>query len=204
MLGIGHEKQIKKNHVNQFSFSNQSFFTSSVLNNRSSNQFMIPYLSEAHDVITEESHESHKKTMRTENENPFISEEAQLDSDTLKKVSHQEAAPNFSTETQPEKGRKHLFARSPITDAKLLESKQGAEKLLAESCFDIREFMSNRNSQIIHTDVKSSEKIEISPDGKYVFFGGSGLHILEICESEYKMIRHDSKQGNVVFSCDSN
>jgi hypothetical protein len=44
--------------------------------------------------------------------------------------------------------------------------------------------------------VSNSEKIEVSPDGKYAFFGGNGLHVLEIGSGEYKMIRHDAKKGN--------
>ena len=52
--------------------------------------------------------------------------------------------------------------------------------------------MSNRSSEVIHTNIKNSEKIEISPDGSYAFFGGSGLHVLDLTDGDYKLIRNDS------------
>lgn len=52
--------------------------------------------------------------------------------------------------------------------------------------------MSGRSSEVIHTNIKNAEKIEISPDGNYAFFGGSGLHVLDLTEGDYKLIRNDT------------
>jgi hypothetical protein len=51
--------------------------------------------------------------------------------------------------------------------------------------------MAGRSSEVIHTNIKDSDKIEISPDGNYAFFGGSGLHVLDLTGGDYKLIRND-------------
>lgn len=64
--------------------------------------------------------------------------------------------------------------------------------LIERNVFDLKQFMSGRSSEVIHTNIKNAEKIEISPDGNYAFFGGSGLHVLDLTEGDYKLIRNDT------------
>jgi hypothetical protein len=51
--------------------------------------------------------------------------------------------------------------------------------------------MSGRSSEVIHTNINQADKIEISPDGNYAFFGGKGLHVLDLTDGDYKLIRND-------------
>lgn len=106
---------------------------------------MLPLSSEAREIIVEETPDSQRKTPTQEKANPFTIAEI-LAQESFKNTEGTELVPNFRTESEPSKIKRNLFARSPLTDAKILESKKEPEKLFAESCFDIREFMSNRNS----------------------------------------------------------
>ena len=71
--------------------------------------------------------------------------------------------------------------------------------LIDQVVFDLKQFMSNRSSEVIHTNIKNTEKIEISPDGNYAFFGGNGLHVLDLTEGDYKLIRNDSDARKSVI-----
>jgi hypothetical protein len=57
--------------------------------------------------------------------------------------------------------------------------------------------MSNRTSEVIHTNISNVDKIEISPDGNYAFFGGNGLHVLDLTDGDYKLIRNDVEKSKI-------
>jgi len=65
--------------------------------------------------------------------------------------------------------------------------------------FDPDIFMDGRFSEKIVTSLKNTQKIELSPDGNRIYFGGYGLHILDVSKEEYKLIRYDAKQGKLFF-----
>lgn len=87
----------------------------------------------------------------------------------------------------------NVFARSPLDSNRKSKTKRSKGK------FDIDRYMANRNSEVIHVGIKGSQKVEISPDGKYAFFGGEGLNVLELKNGEYRMIKKDKKKSNLFF-----
>lgn len=83
----------------------------------------------------------------------------------------------------------NVFARSPLASKRRTKSRRKRGK------FDIDRYMANRNSEVIHVGIKGSQKVEISSDGNYAFFGGEGLNVLEMKNGEYRMIKKDKKKS---------
>ena len=103
----------------------------------------------------------------------------------------------------------HIFARSPIRSGEgwkeegigsMSVEKEG-EALGAsgvsgkKALFPIKEFMENRNSEVIHTNIENCYKVEMSPDGDYCFFGGNGLNVLQLSNGVYTMLRRDKDKS---------
>jgi hypothetical protein len=106
-----------------------------------------------------------------------------------------------SKETESElKRNRQLFARSPNASLSPTPTKRGSQKTHKSfKKFSIENFMEDRNSEVIHINIKGNEKIVLSPDGNYAFFGGDGLNVLELSNNEYKMIKKDKKKGELSF-----
>lgn len=93
-----------------------------------------------------------------------------------------------------------IFARTGSVSSDNYELYESGEDIRqnifrTQSGFQIDDFMSNRNSEVIHTNVFSMEKIEISENGNYAFFGGQGLNVLEMIDGDYKMIKKDREKS---------
>ena len=87
----------------------------------------------------------------------------------------------------------HIFARSPIRTLQDISERKKSARLKGN--FDTKKFMSERNSEVIHTNILGNEKIELSPSGDYAYFGGEGLHVLELKGGEYKLVRRDKEKS---------
>ena len=70
---------------------------------------------------------------------------------------------------------------------------------MPSSEFNINEYLMNRNSEKLHIKIEGIEKIAISNDGNYLLFGGNGLHVLDMSEKKFKLIRFDKKQSKFYF-----
>lgn len=62
--------------------------------------------------------------------------------------------------------------------------------------FNINQFLGNRKSEKLHVGVQKVEKITLSNNGNYLLFGGSGLHVLDMMDNKFKLIRFDKRQSN--------
>lgn len=91
----------------------------------------------------------------------------------------------------------HIFARTSAPQSEIYDSGQDIRMNIfkTQSSFDIDKFMQNRNSEVIHTNLYEIDKIEVSKDGSYAFFGGVGLNVLDMTKGEYKMIRKDKEKS---------
>lgn len=97
--------------------------------------------------------------------------------------------------------RSKFFARAKFNPAETI-SQTGTTSTNQNSLnpndpgfFDLEKFLSNRNSEIIHTHIKGCNKIEISPSGSHLYFGGDGIHCLELVNGEYKLSRKDTSNS---------
>ena len=94
--------------------------------------------------------------------------------------------------------RSKFFARTKVkinegpTNDEASSNDYQTGKQNAISSFNLEEFLLNRNSEIIHTHLKGCNKILVSSRGTQIYFGGEGLHCLELINGEYKLTRKDS------------
>lgn len=103
-------------------------------------------------------------------------------------------SPGFEGDCTPDKisfDGNNVFARSPMGTRR----QSNANTRRKKGNFDIDRFMGDRNSEVIHVGIKGNQKIEVSADGKYAFFGGEGLNVLEMKNGEYRMIKKDKKKS---------
>lgn len=111
-----------------------------------------------------------------------------------------DSQPNSSV--QSKNTPSHIFARTSATHSEFYDS--GIDHRMnifrTMSGFDIDDFMQNRNSEVIHTNLHGVNKIEISTDGNYAFFGGQGLNVLDMTNGEYKMVRKDKEKSNFIIN----
>ena len=62
--------------------------------------------------------------------------------------------------------------------------------------FDIGKFLGHRNSEKLHIKISGIEKVDLSNDENYLIFGGDGLHVLDMSNEKFKLIRFDKKKSN--------
>lgn len=88
-----------------------------------------------------------------------------------------------------------IDSNTPVRYSSAQEEDQNLEakklRLVKESKFDMKEFLSGRDSEKIHINFEGVEKLVLSNDGDYLIFGGQGLHVLDMSGNHFRMIRYD-------------
>ena len=100
-----------------------------------------------------------------------------------KKVDFQRGEVSLKT---PIDRRKFLLG---LSQSKLQE--ETARTFLGFKNFD--HFLKERNSEKLHVKIGEIEKITLSQDGNYLLFGGQGLHVLDMTQTKFRLIRIDKK-----------
>lgn len=102
-----------------------------------------------------------------------------------------------NTPRQVDKQCGEISARTPLKYSNQDTSEKSVErirKFVHDSNFNIREFLSNRDSEKIHLNAKGLQKIVLSNDGNYLIYGGEGLNVLDMTTDDFKIIRNDKKK----------
>lgn len=85
------------------------------------------------------------------------------------------------------------YSSSTVENSK--DSIEKKRRMVKQSKFDMRDFLSGRDSEKIHINFDGVEKLALSNDGEYLIFGGEGLHVLDMTENNFKMIRYDKAKS---------
>lgn len=79
------------------------------------------------------------------------------------------------------------------------KSVERIKKYVHESSFDIKQFLTERDSEKIHLSCKGLQKVVLSNDGNYLIYGGEGLNVLDMTTDDFKIIRNDKKKSKKPF-----
>lgn len=93
-------------------------------------------------------------------------------------------------------------AKTPIKYSNQDKSDRSAErmrKFVHQSNFDIKGFLSNRDSEKIHLNAAGLQKIVLSNDQNYLIYGGEGLNVLDMTTNDFKIIRNDKKKSKNIL-----
>lgn len=65
--------------------------------------------------------------------------------------------------------------------------------------FDIKNFLSNRDSEKLHIKIQDLEKITVTSNGQYLLMGGRGLHVLDMSGENFKLVRYDKRESKQIL-----
>lgn len=72
--------------------------------------------------------------------------------------------------------------------------------------FDTKKFLSHKKAEKLHVNIskcefntESLEKIVLSNNGKFALFGGKGLHVLDMRQDKFRIVRNDKQESNLVI-----
>lgn len=69
-------------------------------------------------------------------------------------------------------------------------------RLSDQYSFDLQSFLKERDSQKMHINFNNVQKVDISSDKDYLFFGGDGLHVLYIGNTNnIGIVRYDKSKS---------
>lgn len=79
------------------------------------------------------------------------------------------------------------------------DSMEKKRALVKKSNFDMKKFLNGRDSEKIHINFDGVQKLALSNDGDYILFGGDGLHVLDMSDNNFRMVRYDRNFSKFYF-----